>query len=76
MKILQLDPTFLCGWGFQQGDELFEPNTIATAKQKILFIKKPKAPVKSGCILENLKQAVMLASGKRTVADGKDAVRL
>ena len=56
--------------GSQQEEDVFEPNTIATAKQYKLLIKNPKAPVKSGWILGNLKQALMSASARRMDASG------
>ena len=56
--------------GSQDAAEVFDPKTIAIAKQYKLATKNPKAPVKSGWILGNLKHAFTSAKARRIGACG------
>ena len=51
--------------GSQHAADVFDPKTMAIAKKYRLAAKNPKAPVKSGWILGNLKHALISAKAKR-----------
>ena len=63
-------PSIALRKGSQDAAEVFDPKTMATAKQYTLATKNPKASAKSGWILGNLKHAFMSAKAKRIGVSG------
>ena len=62
--------------GSQLNADAMEPKTMAIARKKYPPAMKPNAPVRSACIQENWKHALILAVPRRIGASGKEILVL